>query len=166
MTDKGIAIVTGAGGDIGRAIAATLSCTHRVIVADMDLAAAEKTAASLDATALHCDITDPASVVDFAKAVRAIGAVSVPVNNAGASHAVSLHALTEVGLAADLNLNLAGAIRIFKAFRADLIATNGCMINIASANGIGTFGHPVGCCLLAAQSALAATFTQSADFTR
>ncbi len=142
MTEQTTAVVTGAGGDIGRAIAASLSRAYRVIVADIDLAAAAKTASSLNATALRCDITDPASVASFAKAVRAVGVVSVLVNNAGAAQDVSLHALTEAGLAADLNLNLAGAIRMFKAFEADLIANNGCLINIASVNGIGTFGHP------------------------
>ena len=76
------AVVTGAAGAIGAAIAADLaSLGARVIVADVDLPGAERTAAALaGGRALAVDLASPASVTAFAEAA---GPVDVLVHNAG-----------------------------------------------------------------------------------
>lgn len=70
---KSVAIVTGAAGDIGRAIAARLGDGHdTVLVADINTEAAERTARELGGTerflAVPCDVTDVASVAAMAQA--------------------------------------------------------------------------------------------------
>lgn len=150
MTDlqdkKAVAVVTGAGGDIGKAIGHALALNHLVLIADIDGEAAQATAdeivaAGHEALAVTCDITDTPSVTQMAEIARAAGSVRVLVNNAGGITDVSLTSLELDNLRHDLILNLEGAVRCFKAFEADL-KQGGSLINIASVNGLGVFGHP------------------------
>lgn len=80
-------LITGAGSGIGAGIATELAAGgHHLIVSDMDLAAAERTAQGLRATggsaeALALDVTDEHSIAQaLASATRA---PQVLVNNAG-----------------------------------------------------------------------------------
>ena len=109
-----VAIVTGAAGDIGRAIAARLGDDHDVVLlVDIDLPAAEKAARSLGPetrfAAVQCDITNKESVAGMARQAAALGIVKTLVNNAGAARAVSLHDTTQEIWRADLALNLEAA---------------------------------------------------------
>ena len=147
QTRKPVAVVTGAGGDIGRAIAEELASTHVIAVVDIDLESAADTARILteqgcSATAVQCDITRDDSVASMAAATRELGPVGLLINNAGAARVLSLQRLTVSDMQADLDLNLAGAMRCFKAFEDDLKSA-GAVVNIASVNGMGTYGHPV-----------------------
>lgn len=143
-----VAIVTGAGGDIGRAIAATLLADgYAVLVADIREGAARATAEALKGegrvvAASACDITDLASVAAMAATARGLGAVVALVNNAGGVTSASLQEATAGDFRADLALNLEGAFNVFKAVEADLKANRGAIVNIASVNGLGVFGHP------------------------
>ena len=82
-----VAVVTGAGSGIGRAIAAALvgrGC--RVVVADLDLDAARRTVADLgEHTVAHrVDVRDTAAVAALLDTVeRDLGPVDIWVNNAG-----------------------------------------------------------------------------------
>ncbi|MGK5553093.1 SDR family NAD(P)-dependent oxidoreductase [Actinomadura kijaniata] len=77
------AVVTGGAGGIGRAICADLaSLGARVVVADLDLPAAEKVAGDLGGVARRVDLTDPADIDRFAAGA---GPVDVLVHNAGVS---------------------------------------------------------------------------------
>ncbi|GAA1544691.1 3-oxoacyl-ACP reductase FabG [Actinomadura kijaniata] len=77
------AVVTGGAGGIGRAICADLaSLGARVVVADLDLPAAEKVAGELGGAARRVDLTDPADIDRFAAGA---GPVDVLVHNAGVS---------------------------------------------------------------------------------
>jgi 2-hydroxycyclohexanecarboxyl-CoA dehydrogenase len=79
------AVVTGGAGGIGRAICADLAALGaRVVVADLDLAAAEETAKSLNRScaALQVDLGDPEDIDRFATEV---GDVDILVHNAGVS---------------------------------------------------------------------------------
>jgi NAD(P)-dependent dehydrogenase (short-subunit alcohol dehydrogenase family) len=142
-----VAIVTGAAGDIGRAIARRLGEDHDIVLMpDLDEAAVEKTAASLGLpnrfVALACDITNPANVTDMAKRAVALGEVRTLVNNAGAAHAVSLHDTTPEIWRMDSVLNLEAAFLCFRAVENALKVTKGSVVNIASVNGTNVFGHP------------------------
>jgi 2-hydroxycyclohexanecarboxyl-CoA dehydrogenase len=85
--DGRVAVVTGAGGGIGAAIAADLAeLGATVVVADRDLDAALGTAQAIGGRghALECDVTDRAVyTAALAEIERAHGAVDVLVNNAG-----------------------------------------------------------------------------------
>lgn len=142
-----VAIVTGAAGDIGRAIARRLGEDHdAVLMPDLDGDAVEKAAASLDNPAkffaLTCDITDAASVAAMAARAAELGTVRTLVNNAGAARAVSLHDTTPEIWRMDNALNLEAAFLCFRAVEDALKQSQGSVINIASVNGTNVFGHP------------------------
>ncbi|WP_428650250.1 SDR family oxidoreductase [Roseibium sp.] len=147
-TSKPVAVVTGAAGDIGAAIAAHLSHSHRVAAVDIDLEALKGTVSSLsqggtDITPFRCDLTDAADLKRLGEAVRQIGQVDTLINNAGAAASLTLHQMTTETLASDVALNLEAALNCFKTFEQDLIGSgSGTVVNIASVNGLAAFGHP------------------------
>lgn len=146
--DQTVAIVTGAGGDIGRAIVAALRASSvTVIAADVNAHAANACAEALNGDegrveAVQCDVTDAASVADMIDASRPYGDISVLVNNAGAARGLTLQAMTLEAFQSDLKLNLEAAYICFDAVSADLQKTQGAVVNIASVNGLGVYGHP------------------------
>lgn len=79
------AFVTGGGSGIGAAIAERLAADGaEVVIGDIDLDAAKVRAEAIGATAVHLDVTDPASAQ---AAIAAGGPFDVLVNNAGIDHA-------------------------------------------------------------------------------
>jgi NAD(P)-dependent dehydrogenase (short-subunit alcohol dehydrogenase family) len=140
-----LAIVTGAAGDIGRAIAQRLGQDHDLVVlADRDIAAAERAATNLGTgfVAMALDVTDPESCKALAARIEALDAATTLVNNAGAAWGASLHQTTPETWAKDRALNFDGSFLMFHAFAAQLIKTRGAVINIASVNALGVYGHP------------------------
>ncbi len=144
---KSVAIVTGAAGDIGRAIARRLADGHDVVLlADIDGDAAERAAHDLGAeehfVAVSCDVTDAPSVAAMAAKARSLGTVRTLVNNAGAARAVSLHDTTQAIWRMDNALNLEAAFLCFRAVEEMLKESQGSVVNVASVNGMNVFGHP------------------------
>jgi NAD(P)-dependent dehydrogenase (short-subunit alcohol dehydrogenase family) len=139
-----VAIVTGAGGDIGRAIVHGLRADgYNVLAADIDGSAAAATAAGNSGIVpFAADVTDATAVAAMADAARAIGKVGLLVNNAGRAKAYSLKELDATLLRADIALNLEAAFLCFKEVAEDLKTSSGVLINIASVNGLGVYGHP------------------------
>lgn len=142
-----VAIVTGAAGDIGRAIARRLGEDHDVVLMpDLDGAAVENAAADLGNPgkfiAMACDITDVASVAAMAARAAELGTVRTLVNNAGAARAVSLQDTTPEIWRMDNALNLEAAFLCFRAVEDALKKSQGSVVNIASVNGTNVFGHP------------------------
>ncbi|MBW4021537.1 MAG: SDR family oxidoreductase [Proteobacteria bacterium] len=142
------AFVTGAGGDIGGAIADILAARGwGVICADIDGSRAEARAASIRAAggaagSVRVDVTDEASVHAAVEAAMALGDVRALVNNAGHAFVPSMKAMDYAGWRRDMALNLDGAFLCIRAFQDHLLAGGGAIVNMGSVNGIGMYGHP------------------------
>ena len=85
-----VALVTGAGAGLGKVIAQTLcQAGARMVIADIDRAAGQRTAAELvanshQAVAITTDITDQSAVQNlFRETERIYGGIDILVNNAG-----------------------------------------------------------------------------------
>lgn len=139
MKDR-VAIVTGAGGGIGRAIALELARRGA------DLALLDP-AASVDESAVQCaqlgarvhvertDVSDAAQVRAAVEAVRAkLGPVDCLVNNAGiTNHIAPLRRMTREGWDRELEVNLTGPFNLIQAVLPDMIGRQwGRIVNIAS----------------------------------
>ena len=147
MSQK-VAIVTGAGGDIGRATSLQLSQDgYGVVCVDIDetsnQATAEQiTAAGGSARAIICNILDAADVDKMVGVAREMGTPTLLVNNVGAITAASIQESTIENWQRDFDINLKGAVTCFKGLEEDFKTSQGVLINIASVNGFGVFGHP------------------------
>ena len=141
-----LAVVTGAAGDIGRAIAAALSESHaKVVLVDIDGGALSNALSQLSGPGFvtkTCDVTDPQDLARLAAEVAELGDVATLVNNAGAARAVSLHDTTADIWRKDNALNLEAPFLCFRAFEDALTRTEGSVVNITSVNGMAVFGHP------------------------
>lgn len=135
-----IALVTGAGGGLGSAIASGLAAQGaKVIVADLDLAKAEQTARRVvaeggRAVSEMLDVTDRPAVYAFAQHVTAThGQIDILVNNAGITgrtrfdEAQSPEVWDRV-----MAVNLQGTFNTTYAFLPALKSTRGSIINMAS----------------------------------
>jgi NAD(P)-dependent dehydrogenase (short-subunit alcohol dehydrogenase family) len=137
LLDGRVALVTGAGSGIGEAIAhAMADAGARVIAADIDGVAAERTAESIgrEAVSFVCDVTDRSRCDGLAADIRQqIGAISVLVNNAGI---IRRGTVTEPNTRSDwdatLAVNLDGPYNMVTAFLDQLRETKGSIINIGS----------------------------------
>ncbi len=143
-----VAVVTGAGRGLGRAVALSMASAG-ADVALLSRSAEELAAVSREiqamgrkAVVLPTDITDEAAVDEAAEAVHeAFGRIDVLVNNAGAA---KLSPLLDVEIAEVRKLfdvNFIGAVLCTRAFGAHMIgARSGSVVNIASIAGLG--GEP------------------------
>lgn len=130
MTERKVALVTGAGTGIGKAAALALMRHGFAVVLTgrrkepIEAAAAEARGSGGDAIAVVCDVSDAASVKAlFAETMRAYGRLDVLFNNAGSgAPAVPLEDLTVAQWQSVVGANLTGtflctqeAFRIMKA---------------------------------------------------
>jgi len=137
-----IAVVTGSGSGIGRAIALGYACEGaNVAVLDINGEAAAKTAADIrnsGGKAQHfiLDVTDRmACRAIAAKVASDVGAVSILVNNAGINRRNAFTADAEAVIKDwqdILAINLNGVFNVTHAFLAPLRANKGRIVNIAS----------------------------------
>lgn len=139
-----IAVVTGAGRGIGRAIAlkfaaagADVVCVSRT-VENSEKVAAEVRALGRRAWAHAVDVSDPASVAAGAEKIQAeTGRVDILVNNAGVTRDGLFMRMSDADWDLVLNTNLRGAFLFSKAFsRAFMKQRAGRIINIASVIGL------------------------------
>ena len=143
-----VALVTGAGHGIGRAVAERLAAEgDRIVLADLDEAAAMATADQLapaDAVATACDVHVTSSVdacIDLA--VRHFGQLDVLVNVAGGSIAMpAFEDITDEAWNEMLDLNLTGAMRCIRAALPQLRRRpTAAIVSITSVNGLAAFGE-------------------------
>ncbi len=164
--EKQIAVVTGAGRGIGRAIALKFAAAGADVVClsrtaeNSEKVAAEVRALGRRAWAHAVDVADAAAVATAAVKILAnCGKVDVLVNNAGVTRDGLIMRMGEADWDAVLDTNLKGAFLVTKAFsRAMLKARAGRIINITSV--IGLIGN-AGQCNYAASKAGLIGFTQS-----
>jgi 2-hydroxycyclohexanecarboxyl-CoA dehydrogenase len=149
MTNR-IAVVTGAGSGIGRAVALGLAdAGAHVVAADLDLAAAEATAAGRPGavTAHRVDVADPDAVDALRDAVcGGVGTPYVLVNAAGWDvTGAFLDATTDFARKV-VDVNYLGPVFMCRAFLPPMIETGGggTVVNIASDAGrVGSSGETV-----------------------
>lgn len=138
-----LAVITGAGSGIGRETAyalAGLGC--EVVLADIDVASAEETAAECKAsgvltTVYELDVASTDAVNQFAEDVRRThGVADIVVNNAGIAVAGSALAATEEQVDRILAINLRGVIAGSRAFGRQMVerGTGGHIVNLSSAS--------------------------------
>ena len=142
-----VAIVTGAAGGTGRAIAVRLDAEGAVVVvADVDAPGGEATAAQIAAAGgrsafVRADVRVAADVEDLvARAAREDGGPRVLVNNAGGGGHVAPHFpdATPAQWGATLDLNLRGAMLATQHVLAPMArAGGGAVVNVASTAGLG-----------------------------
>jgi 3-oxoacyl-[acyl-carrier protein] reductase len=162
-----IAVVTGAGRGIGRAIALKFANEGAdVVVVSRTQENSEKVAAEIRALgrkawAHAVDVADAAAVNAAAEKILAeADKVDILVNNAGVTRDGLLMRMSDADWDTVLNTNLKGAFLVTKAFsRAMIKARTGRIINISSV--IGLIGN-AGQCNYAASKAGLIGFTQSA----
>src|SRR6266850_5494108 len=161
-----VAVVTGAGRGIGRAIAlkfasagADVVCVSRT-AENSEKVANEVRATGRKAWAHAVDVADPKSVAVAAEAiVGQTSRVDVLVNNAGITRDGLLMRMSEEDWDTVMNTNLRGAFSFTKAFfRSFLKQRSGRIINISSV--IGLIGN-AGQCNYAASKAALFGFTKS-----
>jgi NAD(P)-dependent dehydrogenase (short-subunit alcohol dehydrogenase family) len=134
-----VALVTGAGGGIGRAIAQALAnAGARVAVSDIDLEAARRVAREISAAIpVFLDVTSPETA---AKAVAdteaSLGPLEILVNNAGVSTMNRIEDLTVEEWDFNFDVNAKGVFLVTRAALPGMIARrSGCIVNTASMAG-------------------------------
>ena len=139
MTDKPIAVVTGASSGIGAAAAKQLAeAGYHVIVGARRLDKLKAVAEPIGATVIALDVTDPASIEAFAAQVPLL---NVLVNNAGG--ALGLGPISEADDTQWLTMyetNVLGLMRMTRALLPALEASgNGHLVTIGSVAGMETY---------------------------
>jgi 3-oxoacyl-[acyl-carrier protein] reductase len=164
--DNRIAVVTGAGRGIGRAIAVTFaSAGADVVCVDLKTEFCTETVQEIQARgrkawSFAANVADAASVESVAEQIlAAAGRVDILVNNAGITRDTLLMRMSEADWDAVLDINLKGTFLFTKAFaRSFLKQRSGRIVNIASV--IGLIGN-AGQCNYAASKAGVIGLTKS-----
>lgn len=137
------ALVTGAGGDIGRAIAIALADAGRTIVAaDIDDAAAKRTSEDVravggEALDFHLDVADATEVRSVVSTVtEEVGPITVLVNCAGNLRPTAVADIPEAEWDSIVNVNLKGTFLCSQAVLAGMSERGwGRIINLSSTAG-------------------------------
>lgn len=129
------ALVTGASGGIGSAVARTLAGEgHRVIIGyHSGRDTAERLAEELGGKAVSFDLSRPESIL---ASLEECGEVGILVNNGGSEHIGLFQDMTAPQLAALMNTDLLGAMELTRLLLPQMISRHsGVIVNIASVWG-------------------------------
>lgn len=131
-----VAIVTGGGSGIGRAISTTFAMQGaEVHILDFNLEGAQETVKEIEglgekAKAHKCDVSDQDNVESI---IKSIGDIDILVNNAGIAHIGNIEAVETADLDRVYNVNIKGVYNCVKACLPALKSKgNGVILNIAS----------------------------------
>lgn len=134
------AIVTGGASGFGAGIARAFAAEGaRVLIADLNLAAAEGVAREIDGLALACDVSQNTSVARLAyDAADRLGPVDILVNNAGITHLpAALEEVSEEEFDRVFAVNAKSVYLTARHFVPDMKARGkGVILNIASTAGL------------------------------
>ncbi len=138
------ALVTGGARGIGAATAARLAAEGAdVVVADLDVAVAEETAAAIGGRAVRCDVTSRAEVeVMVAAAVAPTGRLDILVTCAGILRDNLVHKLTEDDWDAVIDTHLRGTFLAAQAAQRHMVEQrSGAMVLLSSVSALGNRGQ-------------------------
>lgn len=145
MSDKGIALVTGASRGIGAAVAKRLAADGYFVLVNYNGSAqraqevvTQIVSAGNEAVALQCDVSDFDACGELIARITAdYGRLDVLVNNAGITRDGLLMRMSEADFDAVIDTNLKGAFHTIRhASRQFLKQRSGRIINIASVSGL------------------------------
>ena len=151
FTDK-VAVVTGAGSGIGRALARDLAGRGaRLAISDVDTEGLATTRASCEAVgadvhAATVDVTDREAVFSYAEEVETyFGRVNLVVNNAGVATVANALDQTMQDIDRVMGVNWWGVAHGTQAFLPKLVASgNGALVNVSSIFGmVAVPGHSI-----------------------
>lgn len=132
--DGKIALITGGASGIGAATCAALAeAGAHVVVADINLDAAQKLAAALpQATATHMDVTSSASIQ---ATISRLTRLDILVNNAGIGMVGDIAKTEEEDFDRIMNVNVRSVYLVTRAALPLLLASHGSIVNIGSVGG-------------------------------
>lgn len=140
-----VAVVTGGGRGIGRAITIGMAAAGATVVpsartaSEVAAVADEARELGVDARGITADVTDDADVATLVdETVEAFGSLDILVNNAGFNPGDALGDPSEIDSAAVdgvLDVNLRGSFRTLRAAGSHLREAEGSVINVASVAG-------------------------------
>jgi NAD(P)-dependent dehydrogenase (short-subunit alcohol dehydrogenase family) len=146
MSDKRVAVITGAAGGIGRATALELRrAGYALAICDVDAAAVERAAAECGAElARAVDVSQQAQLEAFAEACRErFGRVDVLINNAGILRIGGWQDASEADWRRLFEVNLLSVALATRAFAPLLVAARGHVLNLGSGAALLPFpGYP------------------------
>ena len=173
-----VAIVTGAGRGIGRAIALRLARDGASVVpADIDGASAREVAGEIASVEWQVDVTDEQAIQDMARGVvKRFGRIDILVNNAGIVQTKSLQDITGEDWDHVIGTNLKSVflctrivgdqmVRLIPADRKDpanAASSNGKIVNLSSISG--RRGRPLGAHYAASKAGIISLTQSSALF--
>jgi NAD(P)-dependent dehydrogenase (short-subunit alcohol dehydrogenase family) len=150
LSDK-IVLITGAGRGLGQATAVALAQRgSRVVLADIDLSAAERVAASLPnkpGLALECDVTQLDSVQEAVRrTLQEFGRIDVVIANAGVlGRGGTFRTLTPDQVSGVMSVNADGVVNTVAATVESVISSGGQIVLISSVfayiNGAGAIPY-------------------------
>ena len=141
-----VAIVTGGGSGIGKAISLTFAKQGaKVHILDFNLEGANETVSEIEALgeqakAHKCDVSNQQNVNDVTQKITSSETIDILVNNAGIAHVGNIEAVEEADLDRLYNVNIKGIYNCIKASIPSLKSNGGGVIlnlaSIASSVGI------------------------------
>jgi len=129
----GTALITGASGGIGSAIAEALAPTHTLLLAGRPSARLDAVAERLGATTWPLDLADPEG---FDAAAEVLNTLDVLVHNAGVAYPGRVGESTADQWRASLEVNVTGAVALTLALLPALRAARGQVVFINSGSGL------------------------------
>lgn len=139
-----VVLITGAGSGIGAHLAESFATEGaRVAVLDIDEAAASAVVSALpDGLSIGADVSNRAQIRAALDQVRERwGRLDVVVNNAATCSDSPFGTIPDEEWERDLAVDLTGPYRLVQEALPDLLTARGCVLNIASVNGLSHFGN-------------------------